>query len=62
MQMTFYLHMQISHVHTTWLICLLISHVYVGHGYFAYVIKISFASPENLVLEGVAGYTPMQRS
>ncbi len=37
-----------------WLICLLISHVDVAHGYFAYVNEISFAYPEHLVHEGVA--------
>ena len=37
-----------------WLICLLISHVDVAHGYFAYVNEISFAYLEHLVHEGVA--------
>ncbi len=33
----------------------MISHVDVAHGYFAYVNEISFAYPEHLVHEGVAG-------
>ncbi len=37
-----------------WLICLLICHVDVAHGYFAYVNEISFAYPEHVVHEGVA--------
>ncbi len=37
-----------------WLICLLISHVDVAHGYFAYLNEFSFACPEHLVHEGVA--------
>ncbi len=37
-----------------WLICLLISHVVLAHGYFAYVNEISFAYPEHLVHGGVA--------
>ncbi len=37
-----------------WLICLLISHVVLAHGYFAYVNETSFAYPEHLVHGGVA--------
>ncbi len=40
-----------------WLICLLISHVDVAHGYFVYVNKISFAYAEHLVHKGVTKIT-----
>ena len=47
-------HIHMANQLAMWLICLLIRHVDVAHGYFAYVNKISFAYPEHLVHGGVA--------